>query len=124
MMKILVLNCGGSSMKYQLIDMKSETVLVKGLVDRLGTEQSTLKCEIAGKGVIESPVRIKDFANGIRSTIRLLIENNVIEDVQDISAFAHKIAHGGGVPSSAVTDEVIAAISEYSALAQVHNPPA
>ena len=125
MMKILVLNCGGSSMKYQLIDMKSETVLVKGLVDRLGTEQSTLKCEIAGKGVIESPVRIKDFANGIRSTIRLLIENNVIEDVQDISAFAHKIAHGGPEFREAVfvTDEVIAAISEYSALAQVHNPP-
>ena len=112
-------------MKYQLIDMTSETVLVKGLVDRLGTEKATLKYEIAGKGLIQSPVRIKDFADGIRLVISTLIEHNVVEDIQDISAFAHKIAHGGPKFREAVliTDEVISAISEYGALAQVHNPP-
>lgn len=124
-MKILVLNCGGSSMKYQIIDMDGERVCVKGKIDRLGTDRARLVHETAGKPRIESDTNIRDYAEGISFVTAKLKEDRVIRGTADVSAVAHKLAHGGKRFRDAVliTDEVLDAIRECSVLAPVHNPP-
>lgn len=123
--KILVLNCGGSSMKYQLIDMDTERALAKGLVDRLGTDKAVLTHESIGRPKLQTPTGIRDFADGIKFVTSKLVEDGVVRQVEDICAFAHKLAHGGEKFRGAafLTDEVISAVRECSILAPVHNPP-
>lgn len=112
-------------MKYQLIDMDGEKVLAKGLVDRLGTDRAVLKHESIGKPRIEGPTDIRDFADGIKFVVNKLMEDGVVQQLEQISAFAHKLAHGGEKFRGAVllTDEVLAAVAECNILAPVHNPP-
>ena len=126
-MKVLVLNCGSSSLKYQLIDMSNESVLCKGLVERIGIDGSVLKHEkpgLDGKHVVEVPM--KDHKDAINHVLSAIVDEKVgaVKDMKEIEAVGHRIVHGGEKFSSSavLTDEVIEAIKAVSDLAPLHNP--
>ena len=125
-MKILVINAGSSSLKYQLIDMDTENVMAKGLCERIGIDGSRLNHTPgdADKVVIEKPM--KDHADAINMVIEALIspEHGVIADMSEISAVGHRVVHGGELFSSSVviTDEVKKAVESCNELAPLHNP--
>ncbi|MBR0277213.1 MAG: acetate kinase [Clostridia bacterium] len=125
-MKILVINAGSSSLKYQLIDMDSEKVMAKGLCERIGIEGSRLNHTPADKDkvVIEKPM--SDHADAINMVIEALVskEYGVISNMQEISAVGHRIVHGGELFSESViiTDEVKKAVESCNDLAPLHNP--
>ncbi|MCL2575375.1 MAG: acetate kinase [Defluviitaleaceae bacterium] len=125
-MKILVLNCGSSSLKYQLVDMQTEQALAKGLVERIGIENSRI---VHQKGEGEKVTIEQDIPNhqvAVQLAIDALLHtgHGVITDVKEISAAGHRVVHGGENFSQAaiVTDEVKKAIAECSSLAPLHNP--
>ena len=125
-MKILVINAGSSSLKYQLIDMDTENVMAKGLCERIGIDGSRLNHTPgdADKVVIEKPM--KDHADAINMVIEALVnpEHGVISDMSEISAVGHRVVHGGELFSSSVviTDEVKKAVESCNELAPLHNP--
>lgn len=126
-MKVLVLNCGSSSLKYQLIDMTDESVLCKGLVERIGIEGSVLKHEkdgLDGKHVVEA--EMKDHKGAINHVLAALTDANVgaVKDMNEIEAVGHRIVHGGEkfAKSVVVTEDVLNSIKEVSDLAPLHNP--
>lgn len=126
-MKVLVLNCGSSSLKYQLIDMSNESVLCKGLVERIGIEGSVLKHEkegIEGKHIVE--VVMKDHKDAIKHVLDAVVHAEVgaVKEMSEIDAVGHRIVHGGEkfASSALLTDEVIAAINDCVELAPLHNP--
>lgn len=126
-MKILVVNCGSSSLKYQLIDMEGEVVYASGLVERIGIEGSTLTQKVEGreKYIIKQPMA--DHKEAIRLVLAALVdsENGVIKDMSEISAVGHRVVHGGEKYSNSVLidDEVMKALEECCKLAPLHNPP-
>ncbi len=122
-MKILILNCGGSSMKYQLVNVDNEKLLAKGLVDRMGTPDSVLIHE--SKTKTTQPLEILDFEQGIKCVISKLIDEGTIDSIREIDAFAHKLAFGGPKYTGAyiLTQDILAEMEEYSTLLPVHNPP-
>ncbi len=126
-MKILVLNCGSSSIKYQVFDMRDESVMAKGVVERIGIEGSFLEhnAEISGKKTkIEEEV--PDHNTGVGKVIEILQdeEYGVLKSIDDIKAVGHRVAHGGeAFPQSAlVEDEEFKEIKDLSRLAPLHNP--
>lgn len=127
-MKVLVVNCGSSSLKYQVLDMKTEALLCKGLVERIGLEGSVLKHEKEGmddKHVVE--VSMKDHKDAIGNVLKLITdaEVGVAKDMSEIQAVGHRVVHAGEKYSSSVVinDEVMKAIEECVDLAPLHNPP-
>lgn len=125
-MKILVINAGSSSLKYQLIDMQNETVLAKGNCDRIGTS-GVINHKAKGqsyKKEINMPTHVEAF--NVLSDALTSGELKVIDSMKEISAVGHRVVHGGDVfkKSTLITDEVIEKISELSALAPLHNPAA
>lgn len=126
-MKVLVINCGSSSLKYQLIDMSNEGVLAVGLVERIGIEGSVIKHEIPGmdKVIIAQPM--KDHKDAINLVLEALVDekHGAIKSMEEISAIGHRVVHGGEKFSASViiTDEVIKAIEDCIDLAPLHNPP-
>jgi len=126
-MDILVINCGSSSLKYQLIDMEGEKVLAKGLVERIGIEGSRIKHEPmnAEKVVIEEP--IQDHKKALKMVVDAIIskDHGVIESMNQISAVGHRVVHGGEDFSKSViiTDKVMEALEKNIELAPLHNPP-
>lgn len=126
-MKILVINSGSSSLKYQLIDMETENALARGLCDRIGLDNSFLKHTKAGN----DPVVIeKDMYNhkvAIQEVIKVLTDEKlgVISDMSQISAVGHRVVHGGEKfhDSVLIDQEVINAIKDCIELAPLHNPP-
>ena len=125
-MKVLVINCGSSSLKYQLIDSDTEDVLAKGLVERIGIEGSVLTHRPAGrdKVVIETPMEDHNIA--VKLVIDALADKNhgVISDLSEIDAVGHRVVHGGEKFDKAVLIDkgVKKDIEELSALAPLHNP--
>ena len=124
-MKILVLNCGSSSLKCQLIDMEKNERIMKGHYDRIGGSRSSLRFNVRGnKTVMEHPAR--NFEEAISKILSLLVsdEYKVIENFDEIGAVGHRIVHGGEKfkDSVVINDEVIAAIKECITLAPLHNP--
>ena len=129
-MKILVINCGSSSIKYQLFSMEDELAMVSGLAQRIGEAQGKLShnkfpdTEQALTIVNEDP--IPDHNSGMNTIVSLLTEKEygVIEDASDISAVGHRVVHGGERFRAPVLidDEVIKAIEETIPLAPLHNP--
>jgi acetate kinase len=124
-MKILVINCGSSSLKYQLINMENEGCLAIGLVERIGIEGSKLTQKVNGnKYIIEEPM--KDHTDAIRLVLGALVdaEHGVIKELSEIGAVGHRIVHGGEkyAGSVIVTDEVMKNLEECSKLAPLHNP--
>ena len=124
-MKVLVLNCGSSSLKCQLIDMEKKERIMKGHYDRIGGSRSSLRFNVRGnKTVIEHPAR--DFEEAISEILNLLVSNEykVIDDLSEIGAVGHRIVHGGEKFKNSViiNDEVIKAIEDNITLAPLHNP--
>ena len=124
-MKILVLNCGSSSLKYQLIDMETEEVMAKGYLEKIGLDDSFLTHNVNGeKHKIEK--KISNHEEGIKLVIEQLLDKDygVIKDLSEIDGVGHRVVHGGEKFSGSViiTDEVEEAIKECIPLAPLHNP--
>ncbi len=125
-MKVLVINCGSSSLKYQLIDSDSEKALAVGICERIGQEVGCLKHTPDGgeKVVIETPMPNHDVA--VKLVLDALVDakHGVIKSLDEISAVGHRVVHGGEkfAASTIITDEVIQAIEECNDLAPLHNP--
>ncbi|MGL5381236.1 acetate kinase [Clostridium sp.] len=126
-MKTLVINCGSSSLKYQLIDMSTEKSMVQGLVERIGIEGSILTQKVEGKDKYIIKTHMKDHKDAIKLVLEALVneEHGVIKSMDEISAVGHRVVHGGEKYSKSViiTDEVLKSIEECSTLAPLHNPP-
>jgi len=126
-MNILVINCGSSSLKYQLLNMNDESQLASGLVERIGIEGSRLKqeTEAFGKKVIE--VEMKDHKDALGQVLNALIneEYGAIESYDAIHAVGHRVVHAGEKYSASVVidNDVIKALEECIELAPLHNPP-
>ncbi|HCM91112.1 MAG TPA: acetate kinase [Lachnospiraceae bacterium] len=125
-MKVLVINCGSSSLKFQLIDSESEEVLAKGLCERIGIDGGMVTYQPKGRDKIIKNAEMPDHTEAVKLVIDALIdkENGVISSLDEIGAVGHRIVHGGESFSSAtlINDEVINAIEECNDLAPLHNP--
>ncbi len=125
-MKIFVVNCGSSSIKYQLIDMENESVIAKGLVERIGIEGSVLTHTPAGKNKVRLESAIPDHVDGIKKVLAALVDPNhgVIRSMDEIDAVGHRVVHGGEVfgESVVITPEVLKQIEDLSDMAPLHQP--
>ena len=125
-MNILVINCGSSSLKFQLIDSDSEQVICKGLCDRIGIDGSFIAYTPNGKEKITKKSPMKDHQIAISMVIEALTnkEDGVVSSLDEIGAVGHRIVHGGEKFNKAtiIDDEVIKAIEECNDLAPLHNP--
>lgn len=125
-MKILVINAGSSSLKYQLIDMENEQVLAKGLCERIGMD-GIITHRIANGVEDKHEADFPTHAEAFKELVRLLStgENAVIRSMDEIGAVGHRVVQGGEkYPNSAlITDDLLAACEELSELAPLHNPP-
>ncbi|MEI6602668.1 MAG: acetate kinase [Clostridia bacterium] len=126
-MKILVINAGSSSMKYQLINMRDEALLAKGLVDRIGLDGSFIKHSKANGETVIKDHYMKDHTVAIKHVIDMLVSeaHGVIESCDEIIAVGHRVVHGGEKFSDAViiNEEVMDAIKDCIDIAPLHNPP-
>jgi len=124
-MKILVINAGSSSLKYQLIDMETQNVMAKGLCERIGID-GKLKHEKNGEK-FEFDLPLKDHSDAISAVLKSLTdkETGVISSMDEINAIGHRVVHGGEKfkGSGLITDAVMAALNECIELAPLHNPP-
>ena len=126
-MKILVINCGSSSLKYQLIDMEGEKVLCKGLCERIGMESSMITHEANGHKAT-TPAIFPTHTEAFTEVVKKMTtgEGKVIDSVSEIDAIGHRVVHGGEKfkESCLITPEVVKAIHDLSPLAPLHNPAA
>jgi acetate kinase len=126
-MKILVINCGSSSIKYQLFDMTNEDVLAKGIVEKIGLNGSFLKNERADGDKVTLNGNIYDHQQGIEYVLGVLTSerHGSIKNLDEIQAVGHRVVHGGEAFKSSVriTQEVIDKMEEVAELAPLHNPP-
>lgn len=126
-MKVLVVNCGSSSIKYQLFNMTDESVLAKGLVERIGLEGSVLNHQPAGKDKVVLNADIQNHSIGIKMVLEALTHpgHGVIKSMKEISAIGHRVVHGGEkfADSVVITPAVMAALEECIEMAPLHNPP-
>ena len=125
-MKVLVINCGSSSLKYQLIDSENESVLAKGLCERIGIEGSKLTHEAAGKEKYVVEKAMPDHTTAIQMVMDALVDGTygVIADTSEISAVGHRVLHGGMKYSDSivVNEDVKKVIRECFDLGPLHNP--
>ena len=125
-MNILVINCGSSSLKYQLIDSITEKVLAKGLCERIGSEGSCITHTPTGGAKRTEEIPMPDHSAAIKAVIDHLLdpEVGVITSLSQIGAVGHRIVHGGERFNKAVliNDDVVRAIGDVSDLAPLHNP--
>jgi acetate kinase len=125
-MKILVLNCGSSSIKYQLFDMVSGTVLAKGIVEKIGLKGSFLKNERFDGDKVKLEGEILDHQTGIEYLLGLMVskKRGVIKSLNEIDAVGHRLVHGGErfQGSCFLDDETIKGVEDCSDLAPLHNP--
>lgn len=126
-MNILVINCGSSSLKYQLIDMSNESVMANGLVERIGIDGSRLKHQAFDNDKITLEVPMKDHKEALHHVLDAIVskDHGAIESLEKISAVGHRVVHAGEKYSGSVliNDDVIAALQECVPLAPLHNPP-
>lgn len=126
-MKILVLNCGSSSIKYQFIDTDLKIIQAKGMVERIGMASAVLTHTPHGKEKIRIVGEILDHTIAIEYVIAVLLSphHGVIKDKNEIDAVGHRVVHGGETFSGSVlvTDQVIKALKDNIELAPLHNPP-
>ncbi|MCD8321963.1 MAG: acetate kinase [Oscillospiraceae bacterium] len=125
-MKILVINCGSSSLKYQLLDMEGEKLLAKGLCERIGIDGHLSHKPQNGKPVFDEDVAMPTHTEAIAAVLDKLTsaEYGVVDSMAEIGAVGHRVVHGGEkfAQSVLINDEVMAAISECIPLAPLHNP--
>jgi acetate kinase len=126
-MKIIILNCGSSSIKFQLVDMPGNKVIAKGLVEKVGLEESIVKLQNESGADLKMNKHIPDHQKGIEEVLNLLTspEYGSLKSLDEIGAVGHRVVHGGEDFSGSVpiTGEVIAALEKNVELAPLHNPP-
>lgn len=122
-MKVLVINSGSSSLKFQLFDMAEEVVLASGLVEEIGNSNSKVKFEANGKKE-EEKKEIKDHERGLELVNEFLLSSGAIKDLNEIHGVGHRVVHGGEkfVKPVIIDESVIKGIEEVSSLAPLHNP--
>ncbi|MDR1874228.1 MAG: acetate kinase [Synergistaceae bacterium] len=125
-MKILVINCGSSSLKYQLFDMEKEQVLAKGLVERIGIEGSRIKHSKTGMDAVTTETPIPNHRVGIKLVLDALLDKShgVLSSLEELAAVGHRVVHAGEKFATSVKLEpkVLAALKECIPLAPLHNP--
>ena len=125
-MNVLVINCGSSSLKYQLINSDSEEVLAKGLCERIGINGSAITHQPEGGDKVTCEVEMKNHTQAVQYVIEKLTDKEVgvISSLDEIDAVGHRVVHGGEKFASSVviTDEIVKAIEECNDLAPLHNP--
>lgn len=125
-MKVLVINCGSSSLKYQLIDSEREEVLAKGLCERIGIDGSNIAHQPAGGEKVKEEAAMPDHTAAVKLVISKLTDEKVgvIRSLTEIDAVGHRMVHGGENFSGSViiNEEVIKAIEDCNDLAPLHNP--
>lgn len=125
-MNVLVINCGSSSLKYQLINSDSETVLAKGLCERIGIDGSAITHQREGEGKVKTEVVMKNHTDAVNFVIEKLTdaEVGVIKSLDEIDAVGHRMVHGGEefAGSCIITEDVIKVVESCNDLAPLHNP--
>lgn len=128
-MIVLVLNCGSSSLKYQVLDMRTEsdfTLLAKGIVERIGLETGVLSHRVEGRPKFETEKPIPNHTEGIKMVLEILTDkdNGVLKSLSEIEAVGHRVAHGGEyfTASKLIDKDVVAGIEKCCELAPLHNP--
>ena len=125
-MKVLVINCGSSSLKYQLIDSESEKVLAKGLCERIGIDGSAITHTPEGGDKVTTKAPMPTHTEAVKLVIEKLTDSEVgvIKSLEEIDAVGHRVVHGGEKFAGSVVldDEVLKAIEECNDLAPLHNP--
>ncbi len=126
-MDILALNCGSSSVKYQLYDWKKKEVIAKGMVERVTIGDSYIIHEVPGRETYREEYECPDHKTAVHLIVKVLTskEYGVVEDMSQISAVGHRVVHGGEkfTRSVMINDEVLQAIKDVQHLAPLHNPP-
>ncbi|MEE1170691.1 MAG: acetate kinase [Anaerovoracaceae bacterium] len=126
-MKILVINCGSSSLKYQVLNMDGEILMAKGLVERIGMEGSVITHEKTGEEKWVNEVPMESHKEAIKQVLDAIVDpdHGVLKDMSELGAVGHRVVHAGEKFASSVmiTPEVIAALEECVDLAPLHNPP-
>ncbi|MHC1722308.1 MAG: acetate/propionate family kinase [Aminipila sp.] len=126
-MKVLVINCGSSSLKYQVLDMTNEVLLCKGLVERIGMEGSVITHEKVGMDKFKLVVPMNDHKDAIGHVLEAVQneEHGVVKSMDEIGAVGHRVVHAGEkyAHSVLITEKVIKALEECVELAPLHNPP-
>ena len=125
-MNVLVINCGSSSLKYQLINSDSETVLAKGLCERIGIDGSAITHQREGESKVKTEVVMKNHTDAVNFVIEKLTDSKVgvIKSLEEIDAVGHRMVHGGEefAGSCVITEEVIKVVESCNDLAPLHNP--
>ena len=126
-MKVLVINCGSSSLKYQVLDMTNEVLECKGLVERIGMEGSVITHEKIGMDKYKLVTPMENHKDAIGHVLAAIQDENhgVVKDMSEIGAVGHRVVHAGEkyAHSVLINDDVIAALEECIDLAPLHNPP-
>ncbi|MDD7719011.1 MAG: acetate kinase [Eubacteriaceae bacterium] len=126
-MNVLVINCGSSSLKYQVLDMTGEKLLCKGLVERIGMEGSVINHTKIGMDKVSTVVPMNDHKDAIAQVLAAIQdpETGVVASLDEIGAVGHRVVHAGEkfADSVVIDDKVIAALEECVELAPLHNPP-
>ncbi|RAO99462.1 acetate kinase [Petrotoga sp. 9PW.55.5.1] len=125
-MKVLVINSGSSSLKYQVLEIDSEKCLIKGLVERIGEDESDIE-QTNGEKEYQVVAKIKDHEEALKEALKLITDSDFgcLKDLSEIDAVGHRVVHGGEkfFSSVLINEDVIKAIEENSDLAPLHNPP-
>ncbi|SFJ69263.1 acetate kinase [Thermoflavimicrobium dichotomicum] len=126
-MKVLIINCGSSSIKYELFEMTTESVLAEGVVERIGTDSAIIKLRVTGRDPLVQTSEILDHQVGLSRVLSLLMsrEQGVIQSAEEVKAVGHRVVHGGEYFSEAVIidPKVRQAIRQTIDLAPLHNLP-
>ena len=126
-MKVLVINCGSSSLKYQVLDMTDESLLAKGLVERIGMDGSVINHTKSGEETIVNEVPMKDHKEAIAQVLAAVQDKDhgVVSDMSEIGAVGHRVVHAGEkyAESVVIDDTVMKALEECIEIAPLHNPP-
>lgn len=122
-MKIIAVNAGSSSLKFQLLEMPAENVLISGIVERIGIDNSVLKIKLNGDK-IEELVEVKNHSVAVELLLKKLLDLKVVNSLDEIEGVGHRVVHGGEKFSDSVviSDTVIKVIEDVSGLAPLHNP--
>ena len=123
MTKIIAINAGSSSLKFQLFEMPEEKVITKGLIERIGLKNSVFSIVVNGEKITET-LDIENHDIAVNIMLDALKNHNIINDINDIQGTGHRVVHGGELfPESAlVTDDVLEKIESLTELAPLHNP--
>ena len=126
-MIVLVINCGSSSVKYQVIETDEESILCSGLIERIGAITSIVKHKVAGQKPVKKTMSLEDHTKALKEIMGFISdkENKVVDSIDDIAAVGHRVVHGGETfkDSVLIDDDVINAIEQAIDLAPLHNPP-